>query len=66
MRLRRVSAIAAAVAVVAVTLTAAVSPVPPADPPVSLPALTSHALSVRYAASARAAARAVPGGRPVR
>ena len=58
MRLRRVSAIAVAVAVAAVTLTAAVSPVPPADPPVSLPALSSHALSVRYATSARAAARA--------
>ena len=54
MRLRRVSAIAAATAVAAVTLTAAVSPVPPADPPVSLPALTPHALSARYAASTRA------------
>jgi hypothetical protein len=58
MRLRRVSAIAAAAAAVAVTLTAAVSPVPPADPPVSLPALTPHALSGRYAASARAVTRA--------
>ncbi len=58
MRLRRVTAITAAAAVVAVTLTAAVSPVPPAEPPVSLPALTAHALSARYAASARAVARA--------
>jgi hypothetical protein len=58
MRLRRVAAITAAAAVVAVTLTAAVSPVPPAEPPVSLPALTGHALSARYAASARAVGRA--------
>jgi Alpha/beta hydrolase len=58
MRLRRVSAIAAVAAVVAVTLTAAVSPVPPADPPVSLPALTAHSLSTRYAASAGAVTRA--------
>jgi len=58
MRLRRVSAIAAAAAVVGFTLTAAVSPSPPADPPVSLPALTPRALSARYAASARTVARA--------
>ncbi len=58
MRLRRVAAITAAAAVVAVTLTAAVSPVPPAEPPVSLPALTGPALSARYAASARAVGRA--------
>src|ERR1700729_1842470 len=64
MRLRRVSAIAAAVAVAAVTLTAAVSPGPPAGPPVSLPVLASHALSVRYAASARAARAAARSGDP--
>jgi hypothetical protein len=58
MRLRRVSAIAAAAAAVGVTLTAAVSPASPADPPVSLPALTPQGLSARYAASARAVARA--------
>jgi Alpha/beta hydrolase len=58
MRLRRVTAITAAVAAAAVTLTAAVSPVPPAEPPVSLPALTAHALSARYAASTRAVGRA--------
>ncbi len=58
MRLPRVIAITAAAAAVAVTLTAAVSPVPPAEPPVSLPALTAHALSARYAASTRAVGRA--------
>ena len=57
MRLRRVTAYAAAAAVAGVTLTAAVNPSPPADPPVSLPALTRQALAARYAASC-------PGGRP--
>ena len=58
MRLRRVTAYAAAAAVAGVTLTAAVNPSSPADPPVSLPALTRPALAARYAASARAVARA--------
>lgn len=58
MRLLRVTALAAAAAAAAFTLTAAVSPSPPADPPVSLPALTPPVLSARYAASARAIGRA--------
>ena len=58
MRLRRTTAIAAVVAAAAVTLTAAVSPAAPADPPVSLPALTKPALAARYAANDQAAARA--------
>lgn len=58
MRLRRVAAITVAAAAVGVTLTAAVSPTPPADPPVSLPALTPHGLSARYAATGRAIGRA--------
>ncbi len=58
MRLRRVTAIAAAAAVAALTLTAAVSPPAPADPPVSLPALTAPALSARYAAESAAIAAA--------
>ncbi|MGH3069190.1 MAG: alpha/beta hydrolase, partial [Streptosporangiaceae bacterium] len=48
----------AAAAAAAVTLTAAVNPQPPPEPPVSLPALTPHALADRYAASANAVARA--------
>jgi Alpha/beta hydrolase len=56
MRLRRATAIAAAAAAAAVTLTAAVSPAAPADPPVSLPALTQPALTARYAANDQAAA----------
>jgi hypothetical protein len=58
MRLRRVTAIAVAAAAAGLTLTAAVSPSPPADPPVSLPALTPQGLSARYAASVRALDRA--------
>jgi hypothetical protein len=58
MRLRRVAAITAAAAAVGVTLTAAVSPTPPAEPPVSLPALTPQGLSARYAATGRAIDRA--------
>jgi hypothetical protein len=58
MRLRRVTAITVAAAAVGLTLTAAVSPSPPADPPVSLPALTPQGLSARYAASVRAIDRA--------
>jgi len=58
MRLRRVTALAAVAAAAAVTLTAAVSPAAPADPPVSLPALTQPALATRYAANDRAAATA--------
>ena len=58
MRLRRVAAITVAAAAVGVTLTAAVNPTPPADPPVSLPALTPQGLSARYAATGRAIDRA--------
>jgi Alpha/beta hydrolase len=53
MRLRRVTAVAAAAAAL-FALTAAVSPAAPADPPVSLPPLTAHGLSARYAAESRA------------
>ncbi|MGD0925925.1 MAG: alpha/beta hydrolase [Streptosporangiaceae bacterium] len=58
MKLLRLTALAAAAAAAALMLTAAVSPAPPADLPVSLPALTPQALSARYAISAQAIHRA--------
>ena len=58
MRRRRIVGIAAAAAAGMLALTAAVLPSTPANPPVQLPALTTQALSARYAASSRAIARA--------
>ena len=57
MRLLRVVALTAATAAVVVATTAAI-PGSQADPPPRLPALTPAALSARYAADARAVARA--------
>ena len=58
MRRRRIVGIAAAAAAGMLALTAAVVPSTPPNPPVKLPALTTQALSARYAASSRAIARA--------
>jgi hypothetical protein len=58
MRRRRIVGIAAAAAAGMLALTAAVLPSTPANPPVKLPALTTQALSARYAATSRAIARA--------
>src|SRR5580704_7700511 len=58
MRRRRIVGIAAAATAGMLALTAAVLPSTPPDPPVKLPALTTEALSARYAASSRAIARA--------
>ena len=58
MRRRRIVGIAAAAAAGILALTAAVVPSTPPNPPVKLPALTTQALSARYAASSRAIARA--------
>ena len=58
MRRRRIVGIAAAAAAGMLALTAAVLPSTPPNPPVKLPALTTQALSARYAASSRAIARA--------
>ena len=58
MRRRRIVGIAAAAAAGILALTAAVVPSTPPNPPVKLPALTTQALSTRYAATSRAIARA--------
>jgi Alpha/beta hydrolase len=58
MRRRRIVGIAAAAAAGILALTAAVLPSSPPDPPVKLPALTSQALTARYAATSRAIGRA--------
>jgi hypothetical protein len=58
MRRRRIVGIAAAAAAGILALTAAVLPSTPPNPPVKLPALTTQALSARYAASSRAIAHA--------
>jgi Alpha/beta hydrolase len=58
MRRRRIVGIATAAAAGILALTAAVLPSTPPDPPVKLPALTTQALSARYAATSRAIARA--------
>lgn len=58
MRRRRIVGIAAAAAAGILALTAAVLPSTRPNPPVKLPALTTQALSARYAAASRAIARA--------
>ena len=58
MRRRRIVGIAAAAAAGILALTAAVLPATPPDPPVTLPALTTQALSARYAATSRAIGKA--------
>ena len=58
MRRRRMVGIAAAATAGILALTAAVLPSSPPDPTVKLPALTTQALTARYAASSRAIARA--------